>query len=273
MKKILILTATVITVITLLLGTKAVKSHLTTATGEIQTTVRGATPADYEVKRIKALIADNSKDVLAFGDKIAETEQAASAQREEVKKLEARIAADRADLLTERNLLAQDGQVFTIRGQAYSRAQVEASASARLAQIQRDQATLDTKKQVIERLAAAVREGQARLQEAVVVRDAKLQELEILVADLANAELQRELHNLAAPLRDGVLSRSQSELAGSLKSFANRVRDAKRQVEANALNTSAPAIIAHDAGTQQAGLLERIDRVLLPPAGQAAEGR
>lgn len=150
---------------------------------------------------------------------------------------------------------------------------MEASASARLAQIQRDQATLETKRQVIERLKTAAQDGQARLREAVAVRDAKVQELEILAADLANAELQRDLQALAAPLQDGVLSRSQNELAESLKAFSNRVRDAKREVEANTLGSSTPAIIPHQPSAAQSGLLEQIDQVFLPPATTPNQGK
>ena len=55
-----------------LLGGKAVRSHLTTMREEARTSVRKATPAEYEVKRIQSLSADMSKDVLAFSDRIAE---------------------------------------------------------------------------------------------------------------------------------------------------------------------------------------------------------
>ncbi len=263
MKRTLIILSVAMATTTGILGVKGVRSHLSTVQEGIKTTVRGVTPAEYEVRRIKALIADMSKDVLAFGDKIAEIEQTAQAQREDIRGLAAQLAADRAALLTERNLLAQEGEVFTILGATYSRSQVEASAAARLAQIQRDQATQETKRQVVERLQVAAREGRGRLQEAVAVRDTKVQELEILVADLTNAELQRDLQALSSPL-SGVLSRSQTELAASLKAFSNRVRDAKRQVEGGALSTAAPAIIAHETGAPQSSLLQRIDRALTP---------
>jgi hypothetical protein len=269
MKTLILITATVGTLAVATFGLKAVRSHWTTAREEIRSTVRGATPGDYEAKRIKALIADLSKDVLAFGDKIAEIESTAAAQQEDVKKLEARLAADRTDLLTERNLLGQEGEVFTIRGTAYSRGQIEASAKARITQIERDQASQETKKQAIERLKEAVREGHIRQQEAMVIRDAKIQELEILAAELANADLRNELESLSAPLRDGVLSRSQSELGDSMKAFATRVSTAKRQADASLQTTSAPALIPHESAGQP-GLVERIDRVLTP--APAAKG-
>ena len=251
----------------LLLGGKAVWSHLTTMREEVRTSVREATPADYEVRRIQALIADLSQDVLAFSDKIAEVGSSAAAQRADVAKLEERIAADRTDLLTERNLLAQnEPQVFTIRGTGFTRAQVEASANARLARITRDQATLETKKQAAERLEAAVREGQAQLSKAVAARDAKLHELEVLSAQLANVELRRDLDALAAPLREGALTRSRSELADSMKGFAERVRRAERQTEASAQTGSTPALITHGTPTQT-DLIEQIDQLLLSPDG------
>ncbi|NWG72688.1 MAG: hypothetical protein HXY23_13940, partial [Parvularculaceae bacterium] len=247
-----------------LLGGKAAWSHLTTMREEVRSSVRKATPADFEVKRIKTLIANMSEEVLAFSDKIAEVGNSAAALRADIAKLEAQIAADRTDLLTERNLLAQsDQQVFTIRGTAYSRAQVEASANARLARITRDQATLETKNQAAANLEAAVREGQVRLQESMAARDAKLQELEVLSAQLANAELRRDLEALAAPLRNGALSRS-SELADSMKAFAERVRRVERQTEARALTSTAPSLITHGEANR-AGLIEEIDRFLLAP--------
>lgn len=261
-----LLTITVVTLaLTGILGIRAVRSHLITVRDEIRTGVRGATPAGYEVNRIKALITDMSRDILAYGDKIAEIEQTAASLREDAKTLETRIAGNRADLLTERNMLAQEGEVFTIRGAAYSRTQVEASAQARVAQIQRDQSTLDTKKQAIEHLKTAVRDGQARLQEAVTLRDAKMQELDVLAADLANAQLRNELEALSTPLRDGVLSTAKNELADSMKAFSHRVREAQHQVEATEQVSSEPALIVHGSDPRT-GLIEQIDRVLAPPA-------
>lgn len=272
MKNKLLTLGAILTAAVALLGGKAVWSHLTTMRDEVRTSVRKATPADYEVKRIQALIADLSQDVLAFSDKIAEVGNSAAAQRADIATLEARIAADRTDLLAERNLLAQsDPQVFTIRGTAYSRSQVEASANARLARIARDQATLETKKKAAESLEAAVREGQTRLQESMAARDAKLQEVEILSAQLANAELRRDLDALAAPLRNGAVSRS-SELADSMKAFADRVRRVERQTEANALTSTAPSLITHGEAAR-AGLIEEIDRFMLAPTGGQTNGK
>ncbi len=140
------------------------------------------------------------------------------------RRIEERLTADRADLLAERNLLAQTGVEFQIRGVRYSRAQIQASAQARLGRMQRDQSTVDAKKQSVERLDEAIRDGRAQLQAAVTARDQEVQELELLSADLANAELPRELVSLAEPLRHGCsLARSGSELSESLKSFAERV--------------------------------------------------
>ena len=271
MNKTLLTITSAVVLTTAVLGIKAVKSHLTTVREGIKTTVRGAAPADYEAQRIKALIQDMSNDVLSFSDKLAEIEQTANGQQDDAKNLESKLAADRAALLTERNLLAQQGEVFTISGSAFSRSQVEASATARVAQIERNQATLDTKKTAIDRLKADVREGQLRLQEAVAVRDAKIQELEVLAADLANAHLQRDLQALAAPLRDGV-SRSSSELGESFKAFANRVRQAQREVASAAPMTSAPAIITHTNAPMPA-LMEKIDRILAPTAAGSNLGQ
>ncbi|MBE7503530.1 MAG: hypothetical protein HS113_25225 [Verrucomicrobiales bacterium] len=272
MKNKLLTLGAILTAAVALLGGKAVWSHLTTMRDEVRTSVRKATPADYEVKRIQALIADLSQDVLAFSDKIAEVGNSAAAQRADIATLEARIAADRTDLLAERNLLAQsDPQVFTIRGTAYSRSQVEASANARLARIARDQATLETKKKAAESLEAAVREGQTRLQESMAARDAKLQEVEILSAQLANAELRRDLDALSAPLRNGAVSRS-TELADSMRAFADRVRRVERQTEANALTSTAPSLITHGEAAR-AGLIEEIDRFMLAPTGGQTNGK
>lgn len=252
------------------LGGKAVSSHFRTIRDEVKSSVRGAAPAGYEQNRIRNLIADTSKDVLTFRDKISEIDAAAAAQRDDVKRLEQRVAADRKDLLAEREMLARGDEIYIIRGNPYSRTQVEASANARMAQIQRDQATMETKKQAVERLEVAVREGQVRLRETMGARDAKIQELDMLSAELANAELQRDLQELSAPLRDPSLARSKSELAESMKAFADRVREAKNEVEAMP-EASAPALITHESSGSP-GVIERIDQLLAPtPVSSASD--
>ncbi|MBX3746724.1 MAG: hypothetical protein KF833_15555 [Verrucomicrobiae bacterium] len=251
-----------------LFGGKAVRSHVTTLRDDAKASVRSATPADYEARRIRTLIASMTDEVLAFSDKIAEVESSAAAQRRDIQGLESQVAQDRTDLVTERNLLAQDRQTFEIRGKAFSRAQVEASAQARLARMERDRATLETKQAAVERLESAVREGRARLQSASEARDAKLRELELLEAQFANAALSRELQTLAAPLDTVSLTRSQGELAESMKAFGERVRREERQAHTagGTRSSSVNGVIAHNEGPGQPGLLDQIDRMLTAPA-------
>ncbi len=250
-------------------GGKAVRSHLLTIRQGVKDGVRDATPVGYEIKRIKSLITDMSSDLIAYQNKIGEIEDTKAAQAAEAKDLERCVAADRVDLTAERNLLAQAGEVFHIGGAAYSRSQVEASAEARMARMKRDQVTLGAKKQAIERLMTAIDEGRKRLQEAVAVRDGKLQELDVLTAELANAELQRDLTELATPLHDNGLTRSRSELAESMKALADRVRTVQRQVEATGQVSAEPAALITHESTARQGLIEQIDRVLVPDAVHA----
>jgi len=250
-------------VLVTLLGWKSVSSHAKTLRGTVQGSVRTSTPNGYEVSRIRQLIADTTQDILAFGDKIADIEATARNQEEDIVKIEKRLATNRADLAAERGFLADvSKQVFNIRGTSYSRQQVEASASARVAQIQRDAASLTARKDALERLRAAVVDGRDRMQSAMGLRDEKVQQLELLTADLANAELQRDLAALATPLQEGSLTRSHSELAESMKAFEGRVKDARRQVDATVgVMSTTPALIRHEGGAS-IGLLERIDAVL-----------
>lgn len=246
------------------LGNKAVRSHVNTLRDEAKSSVRKATPAEYEARRIRALIASMTKEVMTISEKIAEVEASAGAQRRDIAALETQVAQDRADLMTERNMLAQDQQVFEIRGKTFSRAQVEASAQARLARMERDRATVDTKKAAVEQLEVAIREGQVRLQSSSEARDAKLRELELLEAQFANAALSRELQALASPLETGSLTRSQGELAESMKAFGERVRHEERQAQAAGgnISSSASGMISHGDGSGPS-LLDQIDRVLL----------
>ena len=262
MNRPLIVTLLSILALLAVFGRRAVSSHLVTLKQEARETVRDATPGGHEKKRIQVLIEQASRDVLAYGDKIGDIESMVGAQRADIRKLEERLAADRADLLAERNLLAQTGSDFVIRGARYTRSQIEASAQARLARMRADESTVDAKKKSVEGLEAAIREGRARLQEAIAARDHKVQELELLSADLSNAELQRELASLADPLRQGIHLGKGTELAESMKSFANRVRAVQRQVQATSASTMEPSLIAHGSTTAGPGLVEQIDRAL-----------
>lgn len=254
----------------MVLGGKALRSHGVALRQEAREAVRGLTPDGYEQRRIRVLIDGLSRDVAAFADRIADLEATTAGQREDVRRLEDQGQRDRADLASERSLLARSDTEFVIRGTRYHRGQVEASAQARLARMHRDQATVEAKKRAIDELDAAVRDGRARLLEAQAARDGKVAELEVLSAELANATLRRDLQVLASSGRvTGSLARAESELAESMKAYADRVRSARRQVEAAGSAVSSPVLIPHGEAPEGGGLMQEIDRML----GNAGPGR
>ena len=79
------------------------------------------------------------------------------------------------------------------------------------------------------------------------------------------------LRAMPAPLRDGALTRSKSELAESMKAFAKRVVDAKTQVEA--VVTSTPSLITHETNSAAPGLIQQIDQMLMPTAVAPSKGQ
>ena len=241
-----IISAVAVTVILVsVFGAAAVKSHLDTARNGIRKTVREVVPAEYEINRIRSLIDAMSEDMIEFQEKVAEIEATVKAKREEAGRLEKSAAANRRDLVTEKNLLSLAGDEYTVRGVSYGRAEVEASAKARMAQIKRDEATLALLREALAPLERDVADGRQRLAEADSLRNDKLRELELLAANLKNAELRGDLAELSKPLKDGVISRSQSELAASLKAFSQRVSRAQRRVETT-VSAASPALIEHE---------------------------
>jgi len=264
MKKHIITAAALLVTAIAVFGTRAVKSHFDTVRNGVKAAVRSATPTEYEVERIKSLIDDMSNDVVAYGEKISETESQVAAQRTEAAGLEKGVAADRLDLKTERYLLAREGDRFEVRGTTYTRLQIEASAQARMQKIGRDEARLATLREAIMRLEGDVRDGHARLRDAAGIRDKKLQELDVLKTKLANAELAGELDELAKPLRHGEVSKTQSELAMSLRQFEERVKREERKVARGLTPVASPALIQHQDNPLRPSLMDEIERVLGP---------
>ncbi|MGB0580684.1 MAG: hypothetical protein ACPGVU_13355, partial [Limisphaerales bacterium] len=201
-------------------------------------------PAEYEINRIRSLIDAMSQDVAGFQDKLGEVETTVKTKREETRRLEASIAEDLRDLVTEKNMLAREGDEFTVRGVGYRRDQVEVSAKARMARIKRHQSTLELLAQAIAPLERDVADGRRRLAEAASARDDKLRELDLLTAELKNAELRGDLAELTKPLKTDVINRSRGELAESLEAFSRRVRREQRRVNA-VTNNASPALIEH----------------------------
>jgi predicted nucleic acid-binding Zn-ribbon protein len=241
-------------------GTSAVKSHLDTVRDGLRETARNAVPAEYEINRIRLLIDAMSEDVAGFEDKLTEIEATVKAKREETRCLEASIAGDLRDLATEKNMLAQKGDEFNVRGVGYRREQVEASAKARMARVKRHQATLDMFAKAISPLEKDVVDGRQRLAEAASARDDKLRELELLTAELKNAELSGDLAELTRPLKDDVYNRSRGELAESLEAFSRRVRLEQRRVD-SVTNTPSPALIEH-VNSSRPGVLDELESFL-----------
>jgi hypothetical protein len=246
-------------------GFDAIRSHLSTLRGEVGGAVREASPDAYEAKRIEALIRERTRRVQEFGDKIADIAARAATERKEATALAGQLAADRAALATEKELLQQEATTYDIQGRTYTRAQLEASALARLARCQRNESALETKRQVAEQLDAAVRDGQARLQEATAARDESLRQLELLAARAGNARLKKELAELANPLRQGVLPGEDGELSQSFRAYEQRVRKLEREGELQGQPTTEPTIIPHDATPARGGLLEQMEQYLAQP--------
>ena len=241
-------------------GTSAVKSHLDTVSDGIRETARNAVPAEYEINRIRSLIGAMSEDVAGFQDKLGEIEATVKAKREDTRRLEASIAEDLRDLVTEKNMLAREGDEFTVRGVSYRREQVEASAKARMARVKRQQSTLELLAKAIVPLERDIADGRRRLVEAASARDDKLRELELLTAELKNAELRGDLAELTKPLRDDVINRSRGELAESLEAFSRRVRREQRRVDVTN-NTASPALIKH-VNPSRPGVMDELESFL-----------
>ncbi len=241
-------------------GTSAVKSHLDTVSDGIRETARNAVPAEYEINRIRSLIGAMSEDVAGFQEKLGEIEATVKAKREETRRLEATIAEDLRGLVTEKNMLSRDGDEFAVRGVSYRREQVEASAKARMARIKRHQSTRELLGKAIMPLERDVADGRRRLAEAASARDDKLRELDLLTAELKNAELRGDLAELTEPLKAGVINRSQGELAESLEAFSRRVRREQRRVDA-VTNIASPALIEH-MNPSRPGVMDELESFL-----------
>jgi predicted nucleic acid-binding Zn-ribbon protein len=241
-------------------GTSAVKSHLDTVSDGIRETARNAVPAEYEINRIRSLIDAMSEDVAGFQDKLGEIESTVNAKREETRRLEALIAEDLRDLVAEKNMLAREGDEFTVRGVSYRREQVEASAKARMDRVKRHQSTRGLLAKAIVPLERDVADGRRRLADAASARDDKLRELDLLTAELKNAELRGDLAALTRPLKDDAINRSRGELAESLDAFSRRVRREQRRVD-SVTNNASPALIEH-MNPSRPGVMDELESFL-----------
>jgi len=267
MKKNILIAAALIVTAVAVFGTRAVKSHFTAVRDGVKEAVRDATPTAYEVKRIEGMIKSLADDLAAFGDRITELEGKAAAQRTEVAALEKSIAADKLDLKTEADLLATDADSYEIHNHRYSHAEVEESVAARMKKIRREEARLAALREVVTRLEADIRDGRARMNDAAGIQADYQARLEMLSAQMANAELAGEINALAEPLREGAISASQSELNESLQAFERRVKAEQRKVAGDAPATASPALIRHRDNPLRPSLLEEVRRVL----GESAE--
>jgi len=129
-----------------------------------------------------------------------------------------------------------------------------------MAQIRRHQSTLELIAKAIAPLERDVADGRRRLAEATSVRDDKLRKLDLLTAELKNAELRGDLAELTKPLKDDLIEQSQGELAESLKAFSHRVRREQRRVDA-VTNTASPALIEH-VNPSRPGVMDELESFL-----------
>lgn len=244
-----------------LFGYDTVKSHLGTLRGEVTSGVRELTPDNYEEKRIQRLISDMSRKIMAYRDKLDDLSAKLATEQKDIDQLENQNDSDRVTLASEREMLKQQADTYDIHGTSFTHQQVEASASARLSRCRTTAASLGTKRQVAVHLTAALAEGRARLDQAVVARDEQLHQLELLRARLDNARLQKEIADLSEPLRDAALRDVDSELANSMQAFEDRIRGLERETVLSRPVTTAPQIIAH-TDEEPTGLVQALDDFL-----------
>jgi len=244
-------------------GLDTIKSHIQTTTEGVRNVTRTVTPDQYELRRVQNLIEGMDGKIVRFEDKLHDLAAKADEHREAAETLGKEVLQDTAALERERELLNSGDSAFIVHGRTVCADRIADSAKARLERLRANQSILDTHKQHVADLDAAIADGRAQLEEALRVRGSKELELEQLAVRLENARLKEGIQKMVKPLDNTALSVSDSELAESLEALENRVRKAERSTRSRSLSLQrGPIIEVEVEPAPKEDLLRSIDELL-----------
>ena len=190
-KKLTVIAAGVLLLVGLLYG----RSHVSTAYGIAEDSVRDSIPVDFELKRarkeIKRLVPEIEKNMHA----IAEVEVEVAKLERQVTQAEDRLRQDRSKILRLKTDLDSGSEVFVYAGRDYSATQVKTDLTRRFDQFKTQEATLVSKKQQLD----------AKQRMMLAARD----KLEGMLA--AKSQLEVDVENLDARLKMVEVAQTTSE--------------------------------------------------------------
>ena len=213
----------------LLLGWGTVWSHIKAVRVESAERISSVASDSHEANRIRVLLRASDDKILAHQDKLADLEHQRARIASEMVALRGRIANQREILVRARELLSDPGRgTMDVNGRLYTRQQVEEDAVARVSDLKALSANLQLQEQVIGRLDAALRDGQANLAKARQIREENVAQLNLLEIRLQNARVIESVATFAQGLDEDPLG-PQSELGKAFRSFERRVASLERR--------------------------------------------
>lgn len=190
-KKLVVVAAGVLLLVGLLYG----RSHISTAYGIAEDSVRDSIPVDFELKRarkeIKRLVPEIGKNLHA----IATVEVEVAKLERQVAKAEERLSKDRAEILRLKTDLDSGSEVFVYSNRNYTATQVKTDLTRRFDQFKTQEATIISKKKQLD----------AKQRMLLAARD----KLEGMLA--AKSQLEVDVENLDARLKMVEVAQTTSE--------------------------------------------------------------
>ncbi len=258
-KKLLILTLGVVLVLGLLFGRRAV-DYVSKAVGDVQESINGKIPVEYELDGIRGNVEDLKKEIHDAMHKVAREEVKLDQLQEEINDKE-QLVSQLTDDVQRLNGIAKSGETFVAHnGHHFDTEQVKADLGLRFERLKTEESTRDQLKQL-----HAVREKtlNATRQKMDKMISRKLQ----MEVDIANLESLHRLNEVAKVT-------SKMEIDDSpFNRTSQRIQDLKTRlkVERKLLNVhvTAEAQIPLDAPQTQ-DITEQVDAFLNPQAGNLA---
>lgn len=248
--------------VVLVFGAEKTWSYLTAGREAIQDEVGRSAPMGLEATRIRALIQAKNDEILRHEEKVADLQSRAEAAAKTLEETRRKLEAERGLLARIKEMLDSRQDRYTVGGNTYTHAEINADAIARVDACRKLQADIDEQSLALSELRKAVGQGQATAGDARHKLKELAQALNRMEARNANADLRLELAQITAGITATPVGQN-SELERAVNNYERRVAGKERRASVG-LGVGESALINYDKTAVAQDASVEIERFLTP---------
>lgn len=246
MKNALIIIIAIAVVAVLVLGSEKVASYVKGGRELVNEQVDKKSPMRLENARIRTMMRDEKQNIAEYEGKLCDLKARQDVAQENIVQLSSELEHEKSVLKRAQDLLEQEKAEYSIGGQAYTYAEVNADAIKRLEECKKLKKDVKFKQSLVRDIDAAIKQGAHNLGESRDVLAKLGNKLERLETRNAHADARTELAKLTGSLSSSSLG-VDSEIEKAFHNYEQRVKQKERRASSKLSEANTSHLIDYSA--------------------------